>query len=111
MKKIKIRLLIPILILVVVLSILVILTKNDVLATEGECAVCGGTGKISGRCEGGYTSTCSTCEGSGYTTHTGSYTYDSSTSLTCNSCKKPRNSKTLYMYCTRMYFYKSYIYL
>ena len=90
MKKIKIRLLIPILMLVVVLSILVILTKNNVLATEGECAVCGGSGQVSGWCEGGYTGTCSTCNGKGYTTHTPSYRLTETSLLTCPNCKKQR---------------------
>lgn len=90
MKKIKIRLLIPILVLVVLLSILVILTKNNVLATEGECAICRGSGQVSGWCEGGYTGTCSTCNGKGYTTHTPSYRLTETSLLTCTNCKKQR---------------------
>ena len=93
MKKSKIKLLILILVLILVISsILVILTKNNVLATEGECAICGGSGRVSGRCEGGYKATCSTCKGNLYVTHTGTYAYRSSTSLNCG---KTRNSKIL----------------
>lgn len=97
MKKIKIRLLILTLVLILIISaISIVLIKNNVLATEGECAICGGTGKVSGRCEGGYTSTCSKCNGNLYVAHTGVYaSYDSTKSMNCSVCGKTRNSKIL----------------
>ena len=91
MKKIKIRLLILTLVLILIISaISIVLIKNNVLATEGECAVCGGSGQVSGWCEGGYTGRCSTCNGKGYTTHTPSYRLTETSLLTCPNCKKQR---------------------
>lgn len=93
-KKIEIKLLIFVLVLLAIIStIIIILTKNNVSAVEGTCGVCWGTGQVSERCSGGYTTTCSTCDGNRYVAHQASNAYSSSMSYVCNACKKSRNSR------------------